>query len=467
MQSRERIKLHNVLKIFGGITFLLMCGALYLGISTARYMKETIRDQFNEQQLVLARATAQRVEATIQMAIADLALLNSLPTIQYCDSDAYEILLLSTLPVLNRDNIIEIRRVDRQGSTLFVANDQGIGMRHFGLVHQEAGVYLSWAADLSNRGKTMGTGIHPRDPSKDKKSLVFDLITPTYEDSTDSAHPRASHRFSGYLKATLDVNRLLQQIIPSIRSGKTGYAWVLDSSGTFLYHPERAFVGENAFEVRSNRNPAISFSKINQIQREEMLKGKEGKSVYISGWHRDVVEPMEKLIAYAPVTIKGPYIDYVWSVAVAAPLHEIEGTIGTVYDRQVQLQGIVLLVILIGSLTVVIYELRWATLLEHEVAVKTDDIRHYAEELEHSEAKYRSLIESAEDLIFTLDGDGIIKTANQHMSRLFGEDTSVLVGQSLYRFLPREQADEQLKLIRGVLDGGRARHNHLHVNINW
>lgn len=58
MQSRERIKLHNVLKIFGGITFLLMCGALYLGISTARYMKETIRDQFNDQQLVLARATA-------------------------------------------------------------------------------------------------------------------------------------------------------------------------------------------------------------------------------------------------------------------------------------------------------------------------------------------------------------------------------------------------------------------------
>lgn len=465
MQSRERIKLHNVLKIFGGITFLLMCGALYLGISTARYMKETIRDQFNEQQLVLARATAQKVEATIQMAIADLALLNSLPTIQYCDSDAYEILLLSTLPVLNRDNIIEIRRVDRQGSTLFVANDQGIGMRHFGLVHQEAGVYLSWAADLSNRGKTMGTGIHPRDPSKDKKSLVFELITPTYEDSTDSAHPRASHRFSGYLKATLDVNRLLQQIIPSIRSGKTGYAWVLDSSGTFLYHPERAFVGENAFEVRSNRNPAISFSKINQIQREEMLKGKEGKSVYISGWHRDVVEPMEKLIAYAPVTIKGPYIDYVWSVAVAAPLHEIEGTIGTVYDRQVQLQGIVLLVILIGSFTVVIYELRWATLLEHEVAVKTDDIRHYAEELERSEAKYRSLIESAEDLIFTLDGDGIIKTANQHMSRLFGEDTSVLVGQSLYRFLPREQADEQLKLIRGVLDGGRARRTETLFNI--
>jgi PAS domain S-box-containing protein len=51
------------------------------------------------------------------------------------------------------------------------------------------------------------------------------------------------------------------------------------------------------------------------------------------------------------------------------------------------------------------------------------------------------------------------------MSRLFGQDTSVLVGQSLYRFLPREQADEQLKLIRGVLDGGRARRTETLFNI--
>ncbi|GLI33245.1 sensor histidine kinase [Desulforhabdus amnigena] len=465
MESKERIKLHKVLKIFGGITLLLMCGALYLGISTARYMKDTIRDQFNEQQLVLAKATAHRIESTIQSAIADLVLLNSLPAIQYCDSDAYEILLLSTLPVLNRDNIVEIRRVDREGNTLFVANDQGIGMKHFGLLHQEAGVYLSWASDLNHRGKTMGTGVRSKDQAKDKKTLVFDLITPTYEDSTDSAHPRPSHRFSGYLKVTLDVARLFHQIIPSIRSGKTGYAWVLDSSGTFLYHPESSFVGENAFEVRSNRNQAISFSKINQIQREEMLKGKEGKSVYTSGWHRDVVEPMEKLIAFAPVHIQGPYMDYAWSVAVVAPLQEIEGTIGMVYERQMGLQGIVILIILIGSLTVIIYEMRWSTLLEHEVNIKTDHIRHYAEQLERSEAKYRSLIESAEDLIFTLDSEGFIKTANEHMSRLFGIESGTLVGQSLYSFLPREQTDEQLRLIREVLGSGKAQRTEILINI--
>lgn len=455
MQTKERIKLHKILKVTGIIAVLLLMGAAYLGISTARYMREVIRDQFNEEQLVLAKVTAQRIEGNIRNALADLILLNSLPAIQYCDSEAYEVLLLSTLPVLNRDNIIEIRRVDRDGNTLFVANDQGIAMRHFGLNEQEAGAYLSWASDMSNRGKTMGAGIRPRDITKDKKLMVMDLVIPTYEDSVDKVHPRPSHRFAGYLRATLNISRLLQEIIAPIRSGKTGYAWVLDTSGSFLYHPEASFIGENAFEVRSNRNPAISFSRINRIQREEMLKGHEGTGTYMSGWHRDVIEPMEKLIAYTPVRIQGPFMDYTWSVAVVAPLHEIEGIISAVYEKQIVLQGLVILVILFGSIIVLLYELRWSTILEHEVALKTADISRYAGELERSEAKYRSLVESAEDLIFTLDQDGVIKTANQHMAKLLGVSSNELAGQSLYRFLPRRQADEQLELIGHVLRSKR------------
>ncbi|MDP3029313.1 MAG: ATP-binding protein [Deltaproteobacteria bacterium] len=465
METRERVKLRKVLIIVGITTAILLGGALYLGLSTARHMKEIIRDQFNEQQLGLARAAALRIETSIQNAIADLVLLNSLPAIQYCDPEAYETLLVSTLPVLNRDNIIEIRRVDRDGHTIFVANDQGIGMRHFGLIHQEAGIYLSWAATLSNRGNTMSTGIRPKDPTKDKRQMIMDLIMPTYEDSTDSRHPRPSYRFAGYLRATIDVSRLLQQIIPPIRSGKTGYGWVMDSSGIFLYHPEISFIGENAFDIRSKRNPNISFKQINQIQRDEMLKGKEGSGIYVSGWHRDMVEPMEKLIAYAPVRLQGPYTDYVWSVAVVAPVYEIEDAISYVYERQALLQGLMVFVIFLGSAVVLLYELRWSTILEHEVAAKTDDICRYAGELERSEAKYRLLVEGAEDLIFTLDRDGIIRTANRHMSRLFGVSGHELAGQSLYRFLPKEQTEEQLKLIRGVYVSGKGRRTETIFNI--
>jgi len=454
IKTKERTSLHRVLMAAGLLGFLLVCTAVILGISTSRYMKGIIRDQFNDEQLALARAAAQRIESTLRNAMTDLVLLNSLPAIQYCDSDAYEILLLSTLPVLRRDNIDEIRRVDREGNTMFVANEEGIGMKHLGLRQTEVGAFLSWAADIGNRGRIMGTGTRAKDPASDRRIILMDLIIPTYEDSTDSKRPHASHRFSGYLRATVNVNEMLQQFMPSIRSGKTGYAWVLDSSGSFLYHPESSFVGENAFEARTNRNPNISFARINEIQRNEMLRGKEGKGTYISGWHRDIVEPTEKLVAFSPVRIQGPYIDYVWSVAVTAPANEIEGIIASVHGRQIFLEGMVIFIILVGSLMVLLHELRWSTILEKEVALKTEDIRRYSVELERSEAKYRSRVDSADDIIFTLDGNCRIRTSNRQLSKFFNLEPESVSGKGLDSFLPGERVAEQSGYIRKALESG-------------
>ncbi len=457
METKSRIERPKILRILGLLTLVLVAGASWLAISTAKYMKDVLRYQFNEQQLVLAKLAAQRIESNINDTIGDLLLLNSLPSIQYCEPERYEVLLVSTLPVLNANNVVAIRRISREGHAMFAATDQGISLSPVGLVQQEPGAYLSWASDPANRGKTMGTPLQNRDTSKERGALVFDLITPTYEDAVDAAHPHPSRGFAGYLKFTLNVSRILQNILPHIRSGKTGYAWVLDSHGNFLYHPEATFIGENALDARTNKNPSISFALINEIQRDEMMRGKEGTGAYMSGWHREVIEPMEKLIAYTPVRIQGPYVNYSWSVAVVAPAQEVESFIDTVYSRQFLLQALVVFTICMGSLIVVLYELRWSTLLEHEVAVKTEHIRKYADELERSESKYRSLVETAEDLMFTTDGNGLILTANQHMSRLFGVRPEELNGQSLYRFLPREQVYEQLEAIREVLESGKGK----------
>jgi PAS domain-containing protein len=436
MDTRTRPERSKVLKILGIATLVLLAGALWLAVSTARYMKTILRNQFNEQQLVLARHAAQRVEADINKAIDDLLVLSSLPAIQYCDRDSYEALLLSTRPVFNGSSIIAIRRIDREGNLIFSASEQGIIMRDMGLEQQDPGAYLTWASDPANRGKTMGTALYSKEGAKNRGALLCDLITPTYQNAPNGAHPFPSRGFAGYLRLTLDATHLMQEIMPSISSGKTGYAWIIDSYGRFIYHPEKSFIGDNAFDARSARSPGISFAKINEIQRQEMLKGNEGSGSYFTGWHRQVVKPMEKLVAFAPVHIQGPYVNYTWSVAVAAPAQEVESLVDSVYTRQFVLQALVVFIICLGSLFVVVYERRWSSELEHEVAVKTEHIRKYANELESSETKYRSLVESAEDLIFTMDRNGLIRTANQHMSRVFGVNLQDMTGQSLYRFCP-------------------------------
>jgi len=55
---------------------------------------------------------------------------------------------------------------------------------------------------------------------------------------------------------------------------------------------------QDAFTARGQRDPAISFAAINEIQKTKMLEGESGDGTYISGWHRGVIRKMEKFVAY-------------------------------------------------------------------------------------------------------------------------------------------------------------------------
>ncbi len=108
---------------------------------------------------------------------------------------------------------------------------------------------------------------------------------------------------SGCLVFHLNVSALLSSIVKTIQSGKTGYAWVIDPGGRFIYHPNPDFFGRDAFAVREEKFPDISNERIHFIQKEKMLKGEQGTGWYYSAWHRGYTGPTKKLIAYCPIQI--------------------------------------------------------------------------------------------------------------------------------------------------------------------
>jgi len=65
-----------------------------------------------------------------------------------------------------------------------------------------------------------------------------------------------------------------------------------------------------------------------------MLAGKEGTSWYESGWHRGVEGKIRKLIAYSPILLDDAPAKRIWSVAVVAPISEVEEAIHNIQIRQ-------------------------------------------------------------------------------------------------------------------------------------
>ncbi len=77
-------------------------------------------------------------------------------------------------------------------------------------------------------------------------------------------------------------------------------------------------------------------------------------------------------------------------------------------------------------------------------------------ELRRSEERYRSLVESAEDFIFTVNASGRFRSLNNFTAIFFGGTPSQFVGKPLSSLFSPEIAEQQLKLIRLVFQFGKS-----------
>jgi two-component system NtrC family sensor kinase len=456
----------HALVLLLAVSFALLGTSIYLGLKSANQMREIVKEDFNQQQLVLARHTASLLEQDIDFLKRELSTLNFSPSIQYLEPLTWANRMRATLASVREEGVAEIFRVDAGGQRAYLVDARGLD--HITSGNFKDAPYLEWARTPENRSR-----VYVGPASTQVPNFVGRLITvmalPTYEVSVDDSHPHPSGAFAGVLVFYIDAQHLASKFTREIRSGKTGYAWIMDNQGIFLTHPERDFIGKNAFTVRKARMPAISFDAINQIQREKMLTGQEGWGTYMSGWHRGMVGRIQKLIAYAPVQlgdsalVKTGHGVPCWSVAVVAPASEVEGVIHSVYLRQFWLQVIIGFVVLSGTIVMLNfrYEQQFSESLEQEVG-------RQKEKLQRSEARFQGLVENAADLIYTVDDNGRILSVNRYAAELFCKtlrppapgselevDPQEFVGRNFDDIFARKTADFHLEWLREVKETGR------------
>jgi len=406
---------------------------------SAKKVREVVINDFNQQQLVLARHAASQIENSLNTLKRELLLLSLSPSIQYFEKVFMDKRMAIAFSSIKEEGTLEVKYIERSGKNVYLVNRRGYQTMH---PYPDDMDYLNWAKDANNKGNILITGVSSGIQG-DAVSHITKMMVPVWQVSVDEKHPVATNLFSGVMMFNVDTTVLIKKITRGIKSGKTGYAWVMDNKGTFLYHPEEEFIGKNAFEARKEKKPTISFARINEIQKEMMLKGKEGTSWYISGWHKGVEEEMKKLIAYAPIRLSDKNDNLIWSVAVVAPISEVEGAIHDIQIRQFMLEGVVILSILFGGLLIITMMLRWSSSLEREVAEKTG-------ELKKREYQYRSLVEHADDIIFTISPEGVVLNMNDYGCNFLKKAPEEIAGRHLNDILPHEAVELVLKASSNV-----------------
>lgn len=405
----------------GVIMTILLGTVLILGWRSSKKVKEVVTEGFNQQQLVLAKHAARQIENSLTTLKKELNLLSFSPSVQYFEKVSIGKRMGITFSSIKETGASEIRYVEAAQPKTHVVDSLGYQGVH---TSPEDLHYLEWAGERIHKGSILISEVIPTTTGEEYQKLVMKFAFPVWQDSVDETHPVATKKFSGVLLFIVDATALTEKITEEIRSGKTGYAWVIDERGIFLHHPEKEFIGKSAFAARKEKKPTISFARINEIQKEMMLAGKEGTSWYTSGWHRGQEGEMRKLIAYAPIDLSTEHDNRIWSVAVVAPISEVEGTIHDIQFRQFVLEVVVVLAISLGGLFTIGIVFSWSSSLKEEVERKTRELRK-------SENQYRSLIENANDIIFSVNRSGEIISINKAGYSFFHKTDKELIGRNL------------------------------------
>ena len=427
----------NVIVMVSVAALIFLATGALLGLWSAREMREQVTRQFNQQQLAIARSVSDHIELELNLIKKEIILLGK---------------EVSTEALKPED---EHKNIQKSFSRV-----SGSGVWRIEIVELESG---KTSVHMPYQHSTLG-----KTPPRRLRDLQAARIVG--DKSVWTSQPQIKPSGIGLVLAVslagdsrkllvfnINVAWFLTPFLKNIRSGKTGYAWIIDGEGIFLFHPDADFVGKSAFKAREEKYPDVSYEEVRFIQKEKMLKGQLGSGWYFAAWHRGITGKIKKLIAYCPIVVsENP--PQKWSVAVVAPVSEIQEAVQIGQTRQFLLQGLAIMVILLGALAILFFEMRWSSLLEKKVTQRT-------EELKKSEDKYRSLVESAEDFIFVVDSEGKFQSLNSFTANFFGGPPDDFLGKNLSDMFPEKIAREQLKLVRLVHKFGKSVRDEFEVEI--
>lgn len=381
----SRLRLRTVIIIILGLVFLLGGSLFYLWRWLGLQIERLIVDQFNQQQLMVARKIADNIEFYLDFLEYQAVTYRFAFKIEGKYPEHFQEFLASEAEFIKDYGIVAIRLYDAQGRLYhkFPAGGPPVATL--------TPARLTWLRQPENRERFLLTKISPVSQSPTPPERLFSLLAPL----NGPAATGSNSELIGILELLVNPFYICQLVTQDVRSGKTGYAWIVDQDGFFLAHYEPEFIGHHHIEVRKRRAPTMAFSRIDEIVSDHLLKGEEGTDWYVSGWHREKVGTIKKLIAYTPINftkglIQGRLVvedaaHNRWGVGVVAPIDEVYGLIGRFQWEQGLLTSFVFVIITGVGLLIIGGVYSWNRILSQEVASKTEALQQSHERLLRSE----------------------------------------------------------------------------------
>ena len=267
-------------------------------------MEKVVVEMFNRQQLFMARHAAEMIEDYFESLKRDLRILADSPEVQYLEKEGCFRKIKGIYDTSLEPAVVDIGVLDAEGILRFNILDPGLIGNDFSQRR-----YFQEARKLPH-GEVFTSELLTLVGGEFAGRKGFILAITVFQNIKEEHRPDPSQKFNGLVVFPVLLERLIERFVAPIKSGRSGYAFLLNGHGTLLYHPEHPeMVGNNIFQ----RNESCYGCHQSFDLEEEMVQGKGGMGVY------SVQIGRKKLIAFSPVRIGNE----LWSIGIETPYSEI------------------------------------------------------------------------------------------------------------------------------------------------
>ena len=111
----DKINIRRLLTGLGLLVILLLAVAFVLGLLSLQRTREIVSEDFQQQQLILAKTTARQIEDGLEFLRRELKILNYSPAIQYLEEVAWANRMKVSFDDLSKLGVTAIERIDFAG----------------------------------------------------------------------------------------------------------------------------------------------------------------------------------------------------------------------------------------------------------------------------------------------------------------------------------------------------------------
>ena len=396
------------------LAFLLILSLIIiLGQVFHQTLQEEMATQFNAQQLLLAQQVAINVEAFLDRVYKDISIIADLPDITQIHRTAQARAVVEGIHFHSEsDIVVALQVVDRLGTILY---DSGYPNLEG---HSLADTKYFRRATTLRQNELLVTDLMTITDDR-SHATQFIMAIPIYQQQSAAPRPQ----FKGVVIAVLSVDAINQKYLAPVKSGTRGYAWMMDSDGTLLYHPTQPMmVGKNLFHVDQS-----CFQCHRSFNAEKRMV--EGKAETFGFYEAPGGE--NKLAAYYkfPVGIRS------WFVVVSAPYSDV---IALMYKSRSFYSLLIISIFVTALVASVVSTITYRKKVKaEERAMHLENQRRLEQEIVIAKNYLENIIENTKTSLIVLSRDLTVKTVNTAQAAIFDRTKEELLGKPFFSLFPK------------------------------